>query len=535
MKLGKSRPVYFYIIVLLLTFLSCQKFTPNSDARKDKSTYHETENERPSFESNDFLFECDKRLKKKHSLNEKRELNIESINYKNQFRQFIQSRASSSKTSSASFLSLLTSTSYPNASRPSQFFKDSYIVNINNLPRSGLAEGKCWSGSYWPMRHVLIASRYGTDSTNNIGMWDSRTQSYKEYTYSKSASMIKQPAEYLEVLRRGIDLSKAHLKWSPAEKYDCLINDEDFGLTNWMLYQSSRFAKGGDIPGWYGICHGWTIASCYYPEPKRGVDLISADGKTNIHFYTADIKALLSQFWANCDYETGFVGTTCSYNDPKKIPRDAATGLYTDPKCSQVDAGAFLVVVANQIGIRKKYMNFDPFQNDEVWNQPLYKYDFKLYNLIDQQVYTNFESNLTLISKIASSTNSFLKYVYKYRESSAYYVVGLWIYCRYVVENDPIHTDGSERNYYEDDEYLAAIYLDRNYNILGGRWKYNYHPQFAWKAEETVPARGYNDQYCRAYDGSPSSLNKIKEYAKESSNYGLPMKCIINYLVQQSR
>jgi hypothetical protein len=512
---------------------SYQKIVQNNDELANQSRRQNAENGKPTIESSDFILECDKRLKKKNS--EHKKSNSERINYKNQFRQFIQSRASSSKTSSASFLSLITSTSYPSASNPRQFFKDAYIVNIKNLPTSGVSDSKCWSGSYWPMRHVLIASRYGTDSSNNIGIWNSRTQSYKEYTYSKSASMIKQPQEFFQVIRGGQDFSKVHLKWSPAEKYDCLINDESFRLTNWMLNHSSRFSRRGDIPSWYGICHGWTIASCYYPEPKKGVDLISADGKTKIHFYTADIKALISQFWANNDYQTGFIGTTCSYSDQRKIPKDPATGLYTDPECSQVDAGAFLVVVANQIGIRKMNMNFDPFQNDEIWNQPLYKYDYKLHNLIDGKVYTQFESNLTPISKISSSTNAFLRYVYKYREKSAYYVVGLWINCRYIVENTPIHTDGSERNYYEQDEYLAAIYLDRDHNIIGGRWKYNYHPQFAWKAEETVPPRGFNDEFCKTYDGSPSTLNQIKEYAKESSDYGLPMKCIINYLVEQSR
>ena len=46
-----------------------------------------------------------------------------------------------------------------------------------------------------------------------------------------------------------------------------------------------------------------------------------------------------------------------------------------DPACSDTNAGAFHIVMANQLGIMKEGFLIDKTRDKEVWNQPVYKFD----------------------------------------------------------------------------------------------------------------------------------------------------------------
>ena len=172
---------------------------------------------------------------------------------------------------------------------PSNFLGDSYESDFRNLPDQGEADKVCWSGSHWPMRHVLVASRYGYGDDSSLGSWDDSTGYFTEYTYSQSAAKVNQPNEYKgnivreenldeDLVATKAKLDEVTLTRSPAEKYDILVGDtQTFSLTNWMLQESSYYALDGDIPYWYGICHGWAPASYMFPEPTKPVTLIAAD------------------------------------------------------------------------------------------------------------------------------------------------------------------------------------------------------------------------------------------------------------------
>jgi hypothetical protein len=49
-----------------------------------------------------------------------------------------------------------------------------------------------------------------------------------------------------------------------------------------------------------------------------------------------------------------------------------------DPACSDTNAGAFHIVMANQLGVMKEGFLMDKTRDSEIWNQPVYKFDTKI-------------------------------------------------------------------------------------------------------------------------------------------------------------
>ena len=61
-----------------------------------------------------------------------------------------------------------------------------------------------------------------------------------------------------------------------------------------------------DVASWMGICHGWAAAAIALPRPKKKVTLKSPTGD-DIHFYPADIKALISLLYVKGAFKTHFL------------------------------------------------------------------------------------------------------------------------------------------------------------------------------------------------------------------------------------
>jgi hypothetical protein len=465
-----------------------------------------------------------------------RKMNEDQFKYRNEFIRFIQNRGHKQINNiRQSFISLDVAQNIegiPTHDQPSNFFKGKFEINIKKFPSSGSCEKLPWSGSYWPMEHGLISSRYDGPN-NNIGKFDKASGEFIEYEYEESISLIQQPLQFNKAVAERKNLSEYCQELSPAEKWDILVSDKSFGLTNWMKWKCDQFSKDGKIPEWFGICHGWSAASYFYKEPKKPVIYTTPNG-IKIKFLPHDIKALVSQFWANCNYETGFVGTTCDFPKPSDIPRDPITNLYNDPKCTSVNPAAFLIILANQVGIRRKNMVVDPFQDNEVWNHPLTSYKLKYYHVINGQVYSKLESNLVQVSQLKDSKDKVLQYVFKHKPISAYYVIGVWFKFTYVLESQASFSLKYE-NYQETKDNIAHIFLTKNLDVCGGVWPTNNHVQFIWKWQEDKTPIGINDEKCKKFDGTIENINKISGIAIEASNYGLPLQCILNKLIDDSQ
>jgi hypothetical protein len=465
-----------------------------------------------------------------------RNMNKDKFKYRNEFIRFIQNKGHRQINNiRQSFISLdpvQNIEGIPSHDQPCNFFKDKFEINLKKFPSSGRCEKLPWSGSYWPMQHGLISSRYdGPD--NNIGRFDKASGEFKEYEYEESISLIQQPLQLNKAVADKKDLSDYSQTLSPAEKWDILLSDKNFSMTNWMKWKCDQFSKDGKIPEWFGICHGWSAASYFYKEPKNPVTYTSSKG-IKIKFFPHDLKGLVSQFWANCNYETGFVGTNCNYSEPSDIPRDQKTNLYNDPKCTSVNPASFLIILANQVGIRGNNMIIDPLQDNEVWNHPLTSYKLKYYNVITGRVFSKLENNLVLLSQLKDSKDKVLQYVYNQRPSSAYYVIGVWFKFTYVLESQATFSLKYE-NHKETKDNIAHIFLTKNLDVCGGVWPTNNHVQFIWTWQEDKAPIGINDQKCKKFDGTVDNLNKISGLAIEASNYGLPLQCIINKMIEDSQ
>ena len=90
-----------------------------------------------------------------------------------------------------------------------------------------------------------------------------------------------------------------------------------------------------------------------------------------IPFGSSDVKALMSYDVSinKVDLDNAFVGRYCV------MPWGVRLGL---PACMDINPGAFHVILANQIGLKKEAFAVDMEIGKETWNQPVYGYEFEV-------------------------------------------------------------------------------------------------------------------------------------------------------------
>ena len=160
----------------------------------------------------------------------------------------------------------------PDIDSPKRFFNSTFYTNIIKLPQKGRVIGKPWSGSYWPMKNGLTSVRYAKNDKCSIGVYDPRQRTFNyEFKFLESVNKYKQPSDHLEQVRYGQSSFEKYVLqyYSPSEKYDLLVGDDSYTLTNWNKNEGQKYIKehGGDLPSWFGICHGWAPASYYHSKP----------------------------------------------------------------------------------------------------------------------------------------------------------------------------------------------------------------------------------------------------------------------------
>lgn len=215
---------------------------------------------------------------------------------------------------------------------------ESYLRNFQTLPMEGSLESNAipWSEIYWPSYRGGINNR-----------WNSRYPRGFGYISPTSAQAHSMSQNQLAAL-------------SPSEKYDLFVGDYSYPTVQAVWKSNSRYA-----PTWTGICDGWTTAAILYPEPHP-VTVVSAEG-IQIPFGASDVKALLSYYYAGvATSKVYFLGTRCN------------SRWSGSSECSDVNAGAFHIVLANQIGLLKKAFIADHSRLSEVWNNPIYQFESKI-------------------------------------------------------------------------------------------------------------------------------------------------------------
>ena len=414
---------------------------------------------------------------------------------------------------------------------PKIFFGDTpYISNINGLPTVGKSSVIGWSGSYWPMRSGGISARYPPTEKNTIGQWDPNTEMFLTFfNWAVSVAMYAQPAEHLAYSGSGSYSKYVEDNYSPAEKYDLLIGDYSFTLTNYCKNEGAKWQYNGDVVAWFGICHGWAAASTYYPAPQNSVYVTAVNGMT-LKFFPDDVKALTSQFWANANFTTLFVGNRCPFypNQPSFL---------SDGTCRSLSAGTFITVLGNHVGLKGKSITFDPTADPEIWNHPLNNYTIRYFNPLTNDFFSSASGAKVPLSSLQMSSDTFLNYVATVSAPGTAYVVGFFIKINYTTEtpqNKLVHGDSTGEPIFEDKEYEGFLDLDANDNIVGGEWKYTAYPQYLWYYDENKTLETEGDIHLPRFLGSAMGLNDLASNTIDSSNKGQVLKSIVDYLAYTS-
>ena len=410
---------------------------------------------------------------------------------------------------------------------PSKFFTDeAFTTNIHSIPMMANVTRTPWSGSYWPMRNGAVSVRYGKNEKNTIGIVDPESGVFTYlFNWAQSVSRYAQPDEHNTWSKSPEFAKYVDDNYSPSEKYDLLVGDYNYTLTNFLKNEGAQYQWGGDVIGWFGLCHGWAPASSYYPRPQRSVFLTAANGM-QIRFLPDDIKGLASLFWANADYKTKFVGNRCEFYYP-------SPGWFSSPNCISLNAAAFITILGNQAGLRGKNLVFDPSADPEIWNEPLKGYEFRFYNPLNNEFFPNAASAKISMSQLRSSGDEFLNFVATNAAPAATSAVGVFMrvtYAGLVDITDLHHNDTTAEDSSTTDDYDAILELDASDNLVGGEWKFKSHPNFLWWYDESEPVKSVSDEDIPFFGGDGSSLSGFMDQITKASAKGQPLAAIVNLL-----
>lgn len=299
-----------------------------------------------------------------------------------------------------------------------------YLKTFDTLPLSGglSKEDAPWSDSYWPNSKGSIA--------------------YRWFAHKKGNFRYRSPS--IERARKMADYELAEL--SPAEKYDLFMGNYSYPTVKDAWSRSHWKHKS-----WEGICHGWAAASSLYPEPAA-VTVVNADGIA-VPFGSSDVKALLSYYYAwYAPAIARHVGVRC---DSREISGKESEN--PEP-CNDANAGAFHVLLANQLGLRKQAFVIDVDRGYEVWNQPVFQYNSTVLRT-DGPAPSSTPG--TEKRHLLSTTIQYTAEVYP--------------------DWEPFSTRGLGRTFGK--PYHYWIDLNAQGEIIGGEWYNHDRPDFAWVME----------------------------------------------------
>ncbi|HPQ96773.1 MAG TPA: hypothetical protein PLN94_14415, partial [Thiolinea sp.] len=313
-----------------------------------------------------------------------------------------------------------------------------------------------WSDDYWGFYKGVLGARYADPDFPEADDWK-KNQDY----------VLANPVRTILASNSATRINQL----SPAEKYDALMGDDSFSLTAAMWQEGKRYYDSqGSVESWMGICHGWAPAAYMLDRPVRPVTLVTP-ANVPIKFFPADIKALASLLWANAAPRTRFIGGRCNDKEPEV---DQPTGRVISERCFDTNPGSWHVAVVNQVGVAQRSMVLDVTFDYEVWNQPVYAYEYVYFN---PQTRKATRSLAEATVKLADFSNDRFS---RFRSTTTRSVVGISMKVQYVVETYPRQREEDSPAY---DALHAVTYeydleLDENDVIIGGEWDLNKHPDF---------------------------------------------------------
>lgn len=395
------------------------------------------------------------------------------------------------------------------------------VKNVFAMEDAGLTDGslniKPWSDWYWPIYAGQLSFRYSDEN-----MMKSFYGSGKdgEEMWSFMIDWHAKPENSPLILDVNL--------LSPAEKYDILVGDNNFTLTQYMLNKPKGFSKSGRVAAWMGICHGWAPASYMLPRATKEITVTAADGVTDITFIPSDLKALGSQLWATGSQTTKFIGGRCNIENPQTD----GNGRIKDQSCFDNNPGTWHTTIVNQLGINKKSFVMDATYDVQVWNHPVTAYSYTYFNPETMEEYKNIGKAVIAMKKF--KTDKFKRY----RSRNAVSVVGVKMEVQYLVETEPStsSTDNSDNDAHNMAYYVYDLELNSRYEIIGGEWYTNAHPDFLWTPYDDSHAQSSVEGYItnKVDIKNIGSINRLSQLARHASKSGQPIGKIVEALISSA-
>lgn len=162
--------------------------------------------------------------------------------------------------------------------------------------RKGFLTSKPWADTYWPLNKKGMSDRWNGGAT--FETFEAQAQAARD-------ALVAAPAEGQEPWAPSWQLS-------PAEKYDVLMRDDAFSMTQegWTVYK--QYEDYEHSWSWMGHCHGWAQAAYLEQAPAASV-VATIDGR-QVLFTEGDIRGLITKAYATNGMSAGtaFMGTRCN-------------------------------------------------------------------------------------------------------------------------------------------------------------------------------------------------------------------------------
>lgn len=320
-----------------------------------------------------------------------------------------------------------------------------------------------WSDTFWPANKGGIAYRWNAEPN---------PQNFRYRMLSKE-QVKSAPLSELE-------------KLSPAEKYDIFMGRYDYPLTRKVLSMNSP----RDL-WWEGICHGWSQAAVMHIEPARN-DLKNPDGVV-VPFGSSDVKGLLDFYYAKVHqtdkrFQIGrrckAIGKVPGEGDSRdRVTAEPSASQRNSADCSDVNAGAFHVTLANMIGLNDQGLVVEIDRYNDVWNQPVGKYEAEIVKrtpvrsgeIVQVKMRMTYGEELNLLTEEELDDEGGF------------------------MSMNPV--TGTPQNTTRTRTYEYTLELDQAGNVTGGEWISNTRPDFLW-------SKGKADRFIDGGYGL-SGLNRV--------------------------
>jgi hypothetical protein len=192
----------------------------------------------------------------------------------------------------------------------------------------------------------------------------------------------------------------------------------------------------------------------------------------------------------------------------------------------------------NQIGVSKRSFVFDNTYDYEVWNQPVYSYQYSYFH--PQTLLRSSTLMGALIDRRRFANDRFARY----RSPRASYLVGIAMQVVYVAETLPNHIgiDTPAQDKRIAVNFLYDLELDDQFKIIGGEWYNRFHPDFLWVHPKNSRPVTVGDTFLNRpenaaqakWTGSQPMPALWTQAAVASSQQGQPLEKIVQTLVNLS-